>query len=71
MTSTAYEVGSAQTRVTKLNNTDIFTRITALLDSKLPVQFLISAMYTRCYNLILPAACYVGITGTETERLSY
>jgi len=29
MTSTAYEVGSAQKRFTKLNNTDIFTRITA------------------------------------------
>jgi hypothetical protein len=29
MTSTAYEVGSAQTRFIKLNNTNVVTRITA------------------------------------------
>ena len=29
MTSTAYEVRSAETRFIKLNNTNIFTRITA------------------------------------------
>jgi hypothetical protein len=47
MTSTAYEVGSAQKRFTKLNNTDIiYSQELLPLDRKLPVQFLISAMYT-------------------------
>lgn len=47
--------------------TQIYSQELLPLDRKLPVQFLISAVYTRCYNLIVPPACYVGITGTETE----